>query len=1049
MSKDLQQENKLKENNILESNRQLYMKIKNNILELFLENHNFYKEKEIKRKNKSEPNSKYRRKNLQKKIKFKYNKQISQKIELTQKKEKKLNDSFEYNLKITEDEKPFNLNDFNLKINQELKEKDNINKNKSDNKNNNIINNKKRSSKDSKDLIEKINGSSGLLNINSNNDIMNANIIKYSSNDVLSNNSNNQNINALNYYSNSNTNKSNTNYALNFFGISNNQEDNSSLNSSKNELSSKKNKLNNNLNKINNLSSSSYSKNFVLKSEICKSTFHNENRHHKNNNSEDNPILSYFGKDISNKKYGNFYLFTEGKSIEEIDQNQYINFFPSDDNPKKTSKDIMSCNYMDSNIEISEKINAEIINENYENNNEYDFNLNDLHEETNEKKHNFEYIKNNLMKGKTTNNVNNNTINNNNNNNKSNIDTNFEYDDINNINKIIDLEKDSLEKKENNNNNNINESINTSNDNNNKNSGKLELALNNNKNNNNNISDFNINDSDNNNNDNMVNNNNDNLINNSQIPLSFVNNLFNINNNNFNQFKINPMMNPGLPNYFYNQGLNPNPIMNYYNANFPPMNYYQQMYSQNNIQYQSDFYNPINNKINKNNNNNTNSKNNNNNNKINNISNSINNNNNIKTNNIYDNNMNSLLQKKNFYEYTDEEILNLCIMIIKDQHGCRFMQEKIKSNNHFANELLFPRIKYNLKELCCDNFGNYFLQVMVDLLSFDNINKFFDMTQNDFTEICISPHGTRVIQKIIEKIAATPILMNRFIYNVNSKDLGIIFKSPYGNHMIQKFLATTHSSEYSNFIFNYIYNNFLDIANSKHGVCVIQKCVSEGDERQRGKIYEFIIKYFNDLIKDQYGNYLIQYLLINTKTEEKFKEIFPIILKIEENMIDLCKSQFSANVIEKCFENSEIIVRDHLLDSLTKNDAEKIIDISLDQFGIYVIQKALKLKNSIYKKKLIEIINSKEKIIKNINFSEYKYKNILKTINSHKELMEVFSKMININNINNNNDKNQKKENNNNNNYNEKGNDNRNEYYNYNRGKNKRGRKNHKNNNRF
>jgi hypothetical protein len=266
--------------------------------------------------------------------------------------------------------------------------------------------------------------------------------------------------------------------------------------------------------------------------------------------------------------------------------------------------------------------------------------------------------------------------------------------------------------------------------------------------------------------------------------------------------------------------------------------------------------------------------------------------------------------------------------------------------------------------------------------------------------------------------------------------------------MIQKFLVSAHSSEYTNFIFNYIFNHFLDIANSKHGVCVIQKCVSEGDKKQRGKIYEFILKNFNNVINDQYGNYLIQYILIKIKAEEKFQEILPIILKIEENIVDVCKSQFSANVIEKCFENSENIIREHILDSLIKNDSDIIIDILLDQYGIYVIQKALKLKDSIYRSKLIEIINDKEKILKNINFSDHKYKNVLKVINSHKELMEVFSKIININNDND--DKNQNNQNiekNIDNNYNKKLNDNRNDHYHYNRGKNKRGRKYHKNSN--
>ena len=60
------QENILKKTDILESNKKLYAKIKSNILELFLENNNLYSENKIKRKNHSEQNSKYRKKNIQK-----------------------------------------------------------------------------------------------------------------------------------------------------------------------------------------------------------------------------------------------------------------------------------------------------------------------------------------------------------------------------------------------------------------------------------------------------------------------------------------------------------------------------------------------------------------------------------------------------------------------------------------------------------------------------------------------------------------------------------------------------------------------------------------------------------------------------------------------------------------------------------------------------------------------------------------------------------------------------------------------------------------------
>ena len=161
-------------------------------------------------------------------------------------------------------------------------------------------------------------------------------------------------------------------------------------------------------------------------------------------------------------------------------------------------------------------------------------------------------------------------------------------------------------------------------------------------------------------------------------------------------------------------------------------------------------------------------------------------------------------------------------------------------------------------------------------------------------------------------------------------------------------------------------------------------------------------------------------------------EIIPLINKIEENLLDYCKSKFSANVIEKCFENNDNYIREHILQYLLKYYKDNIIDILLDQYGIYIIQKALKL-NSVYKHKLCEIINKKENELRNININEFKYRGILKIINSNKELGLIFSKT---------------KDNGSANTYNYNNANNKEfEYRNNNRCKNKRGRKNYRGNN--
>ena len=395
--------------------------------------------------------------------------------------------------------------------------------------------------------------------------------------------------------------------------------------------------------------------------------------------------------------------------------------------------------------------------------------------------------------------------------------------------------------------------------------------------------------------------------------------------------------------------------------------------------------------------------------------------------------LNGLPSGKSFYEYSDDDIIKYAIPLIKDQSGCRFLQERIKLNKSFMIEKLFPSIQNNLFELGCDAFGNYFLQALIDIFSVDKLSLFLDLIKNFFTKMCTNQHGTRVIQKIIEQVSLNQTLVAKIENILNCNDLGIIMKSPYGNHIIQKYLISIRFKECTKFIYDYILTNFMEVAETKHGVCVIQKCVSEGDIIQKGKLYDLILQNFDELIKNEFGNYLIQYILININDQNKFNEANPIIKRIEDNLIDICKMKFSANVIEKCLENGSDFIKEYLLECILNKYRDHIIELLLDKYAIYIIQKALKI-NTHYRNKFYEIIKEKKDELKDIDLNDFKYRGAQKVLNSFKDF-----EIKNQNNIN--------KDNNNNNNFN----GNYNNFYNYNadyrnnynnKRKNKRGKKN-------
>ena len=320
--------------------------------------------------------------------------------------------------------------------------------------------------------------------------------------------------------------------------------------------------------------------------------------------------------------------------------------------------------------------------------------------------------------------------------------------------------------------------------------------------------------------------------------------------------------------------------------------------------------------------------------------------NNININNNNDN-------KTSFNE--DQKLAKASLNLVKSQVGCRVLQEKVISDNKFANELLFPELSNNLNEICCDLFGNYLMQILLEILTPENLELFLSIINDKLLDICLTEYGSRVIQKLLNRIYDSPLLLNKLISSLRNKDIGALFKSPYANHMLQKYITAVKMPEFNNFIYDYIYNNFLGVVKSKHGVCVVQKGLSEGNEEQKKRILEITLNNLDNVIKDCYANFLIQYIIIKYERKD-FNEIIPFLNKIEENIIDYCKFKFSASVIEKCFERGEQQVKEHIINNLLKYHSKNIIDIILNSFGIYVIKKALNTNNVNLKEAIRQII---------------------------------------------------------------------------------------------
>ena len=327
------------------------------------------------------------------------------------------------------------------------------------------------------------------------------------------------------------------------------------------------------------------------------------------------------------------------------------------------------------------------------------------------------------------------------------------------------------------------------------------------------------------------------------------------------------------------------------------------------------------------------------------------------------NNNQNFLNFNNLNNIDDAKLAKMSLFLLKTQFGCQILETRVKTNNKFANDLLFNELKNsNLLQICCDLFGSYLIQSLLDKLNLDNLDIFLTSIQENIFSISLTENGSRVMQKLIEKLQQNPILINKFIYYLNQKDIGILMKSAYGNHLIQKFLEKIKDIQLTNFIYIYLYKNFMDIVKSKYGVCVIQKGLTEGNNNQRRDFFNLIIINLNEIIKDCYGNFLIQFIFFKFD-KNKFNEIIPIIEKINENIVDYCISQYSSSVIEKCFEKNEIKIGEMIINCLLEFHQKEIVFILQNQFGKYVVKKSFIFKNNFYRHKMMfAIINNLDRM---------------------------------------------------------------------------------------
>ena len=280
--------------------------------------------------------------------------------------------------------------------------------------------------------------------------------------------------------------------------------------------------------------------------------------------------------------------------------------------------------------------------------------------------------------------------------------------------------------------------------------------------------------------------------------------------------------------------------------------------------------------------------------------------------------------------------------IIKNQKGSKIFQKYLKTTHCDILHQIFIELKPNLEEIITDFYANYFCKRFFTFLNQKDRIDFLYVIEKSLVKLSSDGIGTYPIQTIIEHVGSKN--EKNIIINALKDSIKQLSFDAFGTHVLEKLLAC-FEEEYVTFIYNYIVDNFLELANNSNGICIVKKLLSFTHKKNLHDKLKIIVKENAlQLISHPFGNFVIQVVV------ECWNDYNDILYLFDKKYYSLSLEKYASNVVERCIEKDENILNNYIEEIININ---KICEVMKSNYGNYVIQKAIKLAKGEYKKKLV------------------------------------------------------------------------------------------------
>ncbi|KAI2615482.1 ARM repeat-containing protein [Hypoxylon sp. NC1633] len=299
--------------------------------------------------------------------------------------------------------------------------------------------------------------------------------------------------------------------------------------------------------------------------------------------------------------------------------------------------------------------------------------------------------------------------------------------------------------------------------------------------------------------------------------------------------------------------------------------------------------------------------------------------------------------------YELKDIYNHIVEFSGDQHGSRFIQEKLQTANSDEKDQVFREIEPNTLQLMKDVFGNYVIQKFFEHGNQVQKKIIAGQMKGKVAELSTQMYACRVVQKALEHVLVEQQIE---IVEELKPDIMRIVKDQNGNHVIQKIIQMVPRLCIP-FIMDAFQSQIESLASHNYGCRVIQRILENGTEAEKTSLMADLHGCAARLITDQYGNYVTQHIIAHGEPDDQ-QQVIQLVL---QKLLFYSKHKFASNVVEKSIEFGTAEDRKAITSQLTvlhSDGTSPLQHMMKDQFGNYVIQKLMQHLDSPDRESLIE-----------------------------------------------------------------------------------------------